>query len=230
MRLFHVLTLVLAFLLVIPVMPSHALAQEPVLRLTQRLTIVRDGKTINTQRRTYYVHKDRLYIKSRAGSILIRPDLHSTWLLTDTRQPIAVLTTDEIRALLNPLAKSQPTLPGFAPTKQTKTIAGIGCAVHQGALGPMTVNACLTQAFPQFAPFHQMLGMQPLGAPSAAQGFPMELIITIQPPNDDRPTVVTQLVETIERVPLEPTMFDPPQDQPLLQPGSLAPRDNTSHK
>lgn len=196
--------------------PKPLLAQEQVLKIDQDFTIAVASHPVSSQSRTFYIHSNNLAMDTRSGSVLIRSDLNKTWIMTPTRQPIAIVTLTQIRQFLNPIGAAQSSLPGFTSTGKTTTIAGLPCAIHHGALPPISVDACMTTKLPEFERFQPLLGM-----PTAARGIPLDLTIVMS--KDDGQTVITQRVTRVSRIPLDPSMFAPPTGTPLLSPEAIFP-------
>lgn len=206
---------------------SDAFAQQPGLHIIQRLTVSRpDARksstrkpptqkpatpTLASQDQEIYLSHNGLLMQTKVGFILIRSDLRQAWLLNTERQPLAILSLKDIEALINPIDSR---LPAFTPTGATKTVAGLPCAMHHGAIATVSVDVCIGKAIPEFERFQAFLGI-----PKHEQGFPVEMTITLTPPNDI-PTYIIQRFELFEHVSLDPAMFTPPQGDPIIPPGT----------
>jgi len=206
----HVLSVLLAIAF-LAASPWPISAQETVIRIDQDFTVSVANQPVKQLPRTFYIYGDSLMMESRDAFVLIRGDLKKTWIMTPTKQTIAIVTLDQIRQFLNPAEAAKPFMPEFIPTEKTKTIAELPCTVHQSTSQYIAVTACMTTRLPQFERFQTLFG-----TPTGARGIPLDITITMSKnlSKDTGQTTISQRVTRISRIPLHPSFFTPPTDTP----------------
>jgi len=180
------------------------------LHLTQRFEIaVGDRQPAVAEDRQLYVDGDKLALKALKSWLLIRRDLGTAWVMDERRHSLSSIPVARLSAagaaMHDAVQKALPNPPPFTPTGESKTIAGLPCRIYHGSLKELTVEACLTRELPALHPFQQLFG-----PPSQTPGIPLELIITMQQPGNERVSI-TQRITRVTRGAIDPTIFAPPR-------------------
>jgi hypothetical protein len=180
--------------------PAAVHSQPIGLHLTDRVTITIESQASPlAEQRDMYAQDTHLAMRSSTGWFIIDTATNMAWVLDPQRNFLssASLTQMPDRSRLS---KNTPPLQA---TGQTRTIAGLPCALYAARKDKTSVTACLAR-LPELERFQTIFK-----SPPGTNGIPLFLTITGTGPKGV--ITYTQEVLRIERVKIDPSLFTPPQ-------------------
>lgn len=180
--------------------PAAAHSQPIGLHLTDRVTITVESQAAPpAEQRDMYAQNTHLAMRSPAGWFIIDTATNMAWVLDPQRNFLSSASLAQMPDHSR-LSKNTPPLQA---TGQTRTIAGLPCTLYAARKDKSSITACLAR-LPELERFQTIFK-----SPPGTNGIPLFLTITSTGPKGA--VTYTQEVLRIERVPIDPTIFTPPQ-------------------
>lgn len=180
--------------------PAAAHSQPIGLHLTDSVTITIDSQASPlTEKRDIFAQDTHLAMRSPTGWFIIDTATNMVWALDPQRNFLSSASLTQMPDHSR-LSKNTPPLQA---TGQTRTIAGLSCTLYAARKDKTSVTACLARV-PELERFQTIFK-----PPPGTNGIPLFLTITGISPKGA--VTYTQEVLRIERIPIDPTIFTPPQ-------------------